>query len=251
MGGGSPVRPAIGPATTRLAWTAFAALALVGIVAAAGRAVFAADAGVRLEPVRDALLGALGRPDPLAVRRAADVAAFDAPFAAHPVLARIHVVAGGLFFLLAPLQLIGSLRARRPAVHRWNGRLLIVASLAMTGTAFYFGLRLPFAGAGEAVLIALIGSWFLVAGWRGVAAIKRGEVALHREWMLRAAAVPVGVSVIRVIGAVLDVALVRVGPDPRVLFQAALWSGWAISLAAAEWWVRGTRAPVAGQGASG
>lgn len=75
-----------------------------------------------------------------------------------------------------------------------------------------------------------------------VVAIRRGQVARHREWMIRAFAVALGISTVRVVGTVFDVALTPAGVPPPEVFVLSLWTGWTLTLAAAEAWIRYTRA---------
>lgn len=228
-------------AMTRLVWTSLITLALIGVVSVVGRLAFPADAAARIEPFRAWVLALFAQYDPIAGERAGTIAAFDGSFGAHRVAAALHVASGGLVVLLVPLQLWRGLRTRHPAVHRWLGRVTLGASLPMTMTALYFGLLFPFAGLIEAVGMALGCSWFVLASTRAVLAIRRRDVGTHREWMLRAMAVPLGVSTMRIIGPALELTLVERGLGPRVLFQLTIWIGWAVTLSAAEVWIRTTR----------
>jgi uncharacterized membrane protein len=215
---------------------AFAALVTLGIVSVLLRLMFPADAGARLEPLREWLAGSAGT----SAERAAEVAQFDAHFSAHRRLTGLHIIPGGLFLALVPLQLSRTLRARFAKVHRWNGRFLIALGVTSALIGLYFGVVIPFAGVGESVAIAAVTVWFFATLIRAYAAIRRGDVAVHRAWMLRAIAVPIGVSVVRVAGALADVALTPVGYSARTVFVVALWTGWAATIAVTEWWVRQT-----------
>lgn len=225
----------------RLLWGSVLLLSGIGVAAAAGRSLFSADLTTRLDPVRTSLLAWLGRTDPLAHERAEELARFDRPFAAHPHLTLLHVVPGGLFLALAPLQFSSRIRSRHLRLHRWSGRGLLLAGVASVAPAFYFGLLMPFGGAVEAIAIALFGALFVASLARAFVAIRRRQVELHREWMIRAFAVAVAISSIRVIGAALDIALVTAGVPPRVGFVIALWTGWIVTVGAAELWIRRTR----------
>jgi len=105
----------------------------------------------------------------------------------------------------------------------------------------FFGLLIPYAGAPEAFVIALFGGLFLLALVRAVRAIRRGDVARHREWMIRAYAVAIGIASTRVVGAALDIALSPAGVGPRPLFVLAIAAGWAATVGAAELWIARTR----------
>lgn len=226
---------------TRAARTALVALVLIGVGAVVGRAAFPADLAARLEPVRLALLQTFGLADPLMAERADAVSRFDSRFALHPVATAVHIVSGGLFLVLVPLQLWRRFRTRRRTAHRVIGRVTLGAGCAMVVTALYFGLLMPFAGTAEAITMTLVSAWYAFATMRAVLAIRNGDVPGHREWMLRAISVPLGVSVIRIAGLVLELALVERGLGPELLFQLAIWSGWLSSIGAVEVWIRTTR----------
>jgi uncharacterized membrane protein len=225
----------------RLLWSVLPLLVLVGVFAAAARAVLVADLGQRMEPVRNALLAALEITDPHAAARPAEAARFDGSFAAHPVLARLHVVLGAVFLLLAPLQFAARVRARHLTLHRWSGRALLVAALVSTVSSLYFGLVIPFAGPAESVAIALFAALFLFALGRAYHAIRRRDVARHREWMIRAFAVAIGISTVRLVSLPLDPVLTAAGFTAAGVFLVSIWTGWLLTVAVAEAWIRHTR----------
>jgi uncharacterized membrane protein len=217
---------------------ALIALAALGVLSVSLRLMYPGAAASRLEPLRQWLLGAS---EPTA-DRVAEVAQFDGHFLAHRGLTALHIVPGGLFLLLLPVQLSRTIRERFAILHRWNGRLLIILSIIAAAVGLYLGTVMPFAGIGESVVIVAVGAWFFVALGRAYTAIRRSDVAAHRKWVLRAIAVPVGVSVVRLVGAVSDLTLTPAGYSARAVFVVALWIGWAATLAATEWWIRRTGA---------
>ena len=222
-------------------WCGVVLLAVVGVAAAMGRGAFLSDWGSRTESVRQQLLHWMHRTDPAGLDRAAEAARFDSRFAAHPVVTLLHVVPGAIFLILAPLQLSSLIRSRRIGFHRWSGRALLFAGFAAGSTGLYFGLLMPYGGPREAGIILLVGGLFLVALSRAFVAIRKRREARHREWMIRAFAVAIGVSTVRIVAAVFDLALTPAGFRPADLFVLSLWTGWAITLGAAEVWIRRTR----------
>jgi uncharacterized membrane protein YozB (DUF420 family) len=87
----------------------------------------------------------------------------------------------------------------------------------------------------EAVATALFGCWFLACLLLAIRAIRRGEVSIHRRWMIRAFAVGLGVGTIRIwIGLFLGTGLL----DFHDSFAAAFWIGLSLHLLAAELWIR-------------
>ena len=100
-------------------------------------------------------------------------------FGAHALLAGVIAFGGAL-------QLVPRLRARWPALHRWNGRVFMVTAIGVSLTGFYMvwvrhattGLLGSFATSLNGALI--VGSAILA--WR--AAVAR-DLAGHRRWALR------------------------------------------------------------------
>jgi hypothetical protein len=121
--------------------------------------------------------------------------------------------------------------------------MLVAAAVVSVSSGLFFGLLMPFGGAAEVVAIALFGGLFLAALGRAVVAIRTGKVALHREWMIRAFAVAIGISTVRVFGAGLDLLLTPAGVRPDRVFVLSVWAGWVATLAAAELWIGRTRPP--------
>ncbi len=99
------------------------------------------------------------------------------PFLAAPVHIQIHAAAAVLAIGLGPLAI---LRRRRDRLHKiagytWVAAMLVTALSAFTITSF--GVVGPFS---PIHLLAVLALWSL---WRGMAAILRGDVRLHRTVM--------------------------------------------------------------------
>ncbi len=96
----------------------------------------------------------------------------------------LHVFFAGLVLVLSPLQFAARLRNRVPRLHRVTGRI-VLGSIAIAGVA---GLVIaPFNRAG---LVGTAGFGLLAVLWLTFAAtafraIRRGDVAAHRRWMVR------------------------------------------------------------------
>ena len=162
---------------------------------------------------------------------------FEARYVAHPWLAYLHMTPGVLYLLGAPLQLSERFRTKHYTAHRRLGRVLVTAALVSVSLALIFGLWFPWGGTPEAIATAVFGCWFLACLLLAVRAIRRGEVSIHRRWMIRAFAVGIGVGTIRIwIGLLLATGLL----DFHDTFAAAFWIGLSLNVLAAEWWVRTT-----------
>lgn len=228
-------------ALTRGLWAVVAVLVAIGVAAAIGRAVFPADALTQGDWIRQWSFEALGRTDPFASDRPGELARVDGRFAAHPFLIVLHVVTGAIFLLMAPLQFSRRMRANHLEIHRWSGRILLPVLSISVAAGMYFGLVIPYAGVGEALAIATFGGVFFFSACRGYLAIRRRQVARHREWMIRMFASAVAISSVRLTGAVVDLTLTPSGYLPTELFVVSLWVGWLVTLGGAEMWIRYTR----------
>lgn len=227
-----------------------AVLAAIGVAAGLERAVLAtasldrsAEGLARSAAADSALYGILisanlAVPAPGTPRRAelaADFARMQAKFAAHPWVTLLHVVPGTLFMLLAPLQLVARIRNRWRAFHRWSGRLLLVMGVPVGLSALYFAWFARHAAAGEAPVITLFVAVFLLSGARAWRAIRRGDVASHREWMIRFLAGGLAISTVRLVAGPFSL---LTSVDLRTAAVLAMSAGWLITLGVAEWWIR-------------
>jgi uncharacterized membrane protein len=149
-----------------------------------------------------------------------------------------HVVTGALFLVAGLLQFSARIRARRPRLHRLSGWALVTLGSVIGTTGVWMGVVDPFS-TGERIPAVLIGVVFLVAPSRAIAAIRRGDVARHREWMIRFYAVGLSIVTIRLLGAptLWLLAPITVGDALTVTF----WAGWLLTQLVAELWIRWTR----------
>ena len=108
----------------------------------------------------------------------------------------IHMFAGGLALIIGPFQFLTSLRQRRPAVHRWLGRLYLLSILFGALSAFLIAPGMISGLVGEFGLILLAILW-LWTGWNAYRNIRAGKKAIHREWMIRNYALTFGAVTLR------------------------------------------------------
>jgi hypothetical protein len=93
---------------------------------------------------------------------------------------------GALVTLLAPLQLVSSLRDRWPTVHRAGGYLLVIAAMLTAGGGLvYIAVRGTIGGALMDVGFSLYGACLIVVAVMTVYHARRRERQLHRQWALR------------------------------------------------------------------
>lgn len=223
----------------RLRWAGVLLLVALGIQASVGRALIIAG---HSSTFTDA---------PLMVARwlfpphAAEFQAMEQHFARTAPSTLIHVVAGGLFLAFGLLQFSARMRARRPRVHRWSGRALVVVAAIAGATGIWKGVVEPFSTT-ERLPTAALGLMFLVAPIIGLIAIRRGDVARHREWMIRFYAGALSIVAVRL----LSPAIVWLSdPAPiQGVVGTTFWAGWIVTQAAAELWIRRDALGRAGHG---
>ena len=165
-------------------------------------------------------------------------AALDTGFARHTVLTVIHILPGGLFLTLASLQFVPSIRQKHLQVHRWMGRVLVVCGLIIGVSALVMSFKMNIGGPNQTAATTLFAIVFLICLIKGYLHIRRKEVERHREWMIRAYGVGLGVATTRpIVG--MFFAFRRL--TPHEFFGIAFWLGFTITFLAAEVWVDYTR----------
>ena len=217
---GTVLRPAL--------WCGVAILAAIGIAAAVGRAVSVAHGGLAYDQIRQWV----------PAETVQETYEFDRWFAAYPVLTLLHVVPGGIFLILAPFQFSSRIRTRHLRFHRRAGRVIMLAALTTGLSGLLLGAMFPYGGPVAASAVFVSGALFLVAVIRAFVAIRRHDVASHREWMIRMFSIGIGISTIRVVGLAL---FVITGARFQEMAGLSFWIGWVLTFGAAELWIRHTR----------
>ncbi len=93
-------------------------------------------------------------------------------------------------------------------------------------------------GANERAAILLFDAAFLFSLTKAIWHIRRREVVQHREWMLRAFGIGLGVATTRPIVGAFFVARTLA---PQEFFGIAFWLGFSVTAIAAEVWINVTR----------
>jgi uncharacterized membrane protein len=168
-------------------------------------------------------------------------AGFDSGFARHSLLTMVHIVPALLFVVLGPLQFVRTLRVRWPRLHHWIGRIALVSGLIIGATALVMSPQMAIGGVNETAATMLFASLFLFALFKGFVAIRRGKVAVHREWMIRAFAIGLAVAFVRPIVGVFFATSRLTHLTPHDFFGTAFWLGFTIQTIAAETWINHTR----------
>jgi uncharacterized membrane protein YozB (DUF420 family) len=94
---------------------------------------------------------------------------------------------------------------------------------------------------GKSAATALFGCLFLIALIQAFACIRRGDVACHREWMIRAFALGLAVATIRPIVGAFFATRALTNLTVQEFFGIAFWLGFTLHMIAAEIWINYTR----------
>lgn len=141
------------------------------------------------------------------------------------------------------VQFVTTFRAWRLNRHRRLGYVVLTSGLVTGVTALAMTTRMAIGGATERAASTLFGLLFLVALVRAFTCIRRRDVALHREWMIRALSLGLAVATVRpIVGAFFATQRFK-GLTPPEFFGIAFWLGFTMHLIAAEAWINHTRAP--------
>lgn len=168
------------------------------------------------------------------------VGKFEVRYVEHPWVAIAHIVPGLLFVTLAPLQFVARIRQRHIRLHRALGRMLIGCAALSGVFALAAAFRFPaFGGVSTQSATVFFGVILLFSLGKALHHIRRREVSRHREWMIRAFALALGVAGIRIIIGLFQ-ALTDLGFEQ--VFGTAFWMAFSINLVIAEVWINVTRA---------
>lgn len=104
-----------------------------------------------------------------------------------------HFLTGGILLLLGPVQLIGTVRRALPALHRWLGRLYVLAAaLAGAGGLGFIAANGTIGGPLMDVGFGLYGALMILAAERTFTHARARRTERHRAWAIRLFALTVG-----------------------------------------------------------
>ena len=142
----------------------------------------------------------------------------------------MHLAGGALAMLLGALQFIAHLRNRWPRVHRWTGRLYLLAMLiGITGASGLVATS-P-APAAIRIAFAATGIAWVTTAVVGFVAIRRKCMDVHPRWMIRNYLVTLAPATFRL---ALLLPGVMALASPIVMIPVLLWLSWMLPLLAYE-----------------
>lgn len=159
---------------------------------------------------------------------------FHRSFASAGLSVPLHFHAAGLALLLAPLQLVGAIRQRWPALHRLVGWLYVLAVLLAGVAGLMLAPRAQGGWATGASFLLLALSWLTCTGLAVWHAVRR-KVEAHRRWMLRSIALTFAAVSLRVY---LGLGLALLQLKFLTAYLIAAWLCWTLNLLVVELWLR-------------
>jgi uncharacterized membrane protein len=144
-----------------------------------------------------------------------------------------HTMGGALAVLIGPFQLITNLRTSWPRLHRWMGRIYLLAVLAGALGGLYFA-PMSTAGALGSVGFTTLALFWLYSGAQAYIAIRRGNVQVHRRWMLRNYALTFAAATLRIELPLLIIS----GVAFPAAYTLVAWISWVPNWLAVEAWLR-------------
>jgi uncharacterized membrane protein len=153
-----------------------------------------------------------------------------AAFEAHRAAVYVHIFASAVALALGPLQFSTRLRSTRLRLHRWLGRLYVGVGVLGGGVAGLSMAFHAFGGLASRLGFACLALAWLYTGYRAYRAIRGGNVAAHRRWMVRNFALTFAAVTLRI----WQPASVVAGIPFELAYPVIAWLCWLPNLLVAE-----------------
>lgn len=161
-----------------------------------------------------------------------------ASFLARPWGIGTHALFGPLALSIGPFQFLAGSFARRPTLHRRLGWLYMLGAYG-TGLSGLYMSWYAYTGTVATVGFAGMALALLVTTTLGLAAIRRGDVARHRVWMVHSFALIFAAVTFRLWAPLLSIAL----GGFETAYPWIAWISWLPNLVWARWYVARKPAP--------
>ncbi|GAA4713375.1 putative membrane protein (DUF2306) [Promicromonospora umidemergens] len=155
-----------------------------------------------------------------------------------------HIFTGSVLLAAAVLQLWPWLRANHPRIHRWSGRVYVVAAV-LTGIGALVTAQFPSEGPSQRIANSLLAVLLVTFTLLGFRAVRQRRFTDHRAWMVRSTALAFSIVANRFWGVLLVVTFAPsfdgdMASSPEALSAAAAsaWVSWVVNLLFAEWWLQ-------------
>lgn len=156
----------------------------------------------------------------------------DLHYVKHVLMISLHIVPGCIFLVLGPLQFISVIRARWPKFHRWSGRVFVLSGLVTAVTAITINMVFPpVGGLFKSIAVTIFSIAQIVTLLVALRAILHRDIATHRAWMIRAFAIGLSVSTMRIF---FIPAYFLYGIPNDFTIALGMWVGFLVNIVAAE-----------------
>jgi uncharacterized membrane protein len=162
---------------------------------------------------------------------------FRETFAAHLPVFLLHVLGGTVALVLGPWQFWTRLRDRRLTLHRWLGRVYLLAILG-GGAAGLYMAAVAFGGLPTRIGFAGLAVMWLATGVMAYRRVRRGDYEAHREWMIRNYALTFAAVTLRLWLPL----LMLLGFSFVTAYTTVAWLSWVPNLIAVELYIVGRKA---------
>ncbi|MCB1672471.1 MAG: DUF2306 domain-containing protein [Pseudomonadales bacterium] len=153
-----------------------------------------------------------------------------AMFETSPAGALAHFLGGAVVIIAGALQFNSGIRSRYATLHRWLGRLYVTGILIGGSAGFYMALH------SSGGIVAHYGFALLAVCWLGTTAvaylqIRRGNVQVHRAWMIRSYSLTLAAVTLRIY---IPLFLIAGFPFEEA-YPVIAWLCWVPNILVAEW----------------
>ena len=156
----------------------------------------------------------------------------NAHYVKHALLISLHIIPGLLFLLLGPLQFVAAIRARWHKIHRISGRVFIASGFMMAVSAIAINIMFPpFGGLFKSIAVYVFSVAQIVTLTVALRAILRRDITRHRAWMIRAFAIGLAISTMRIF---FIPAYLLYGVPSDFTVGLGMWIGFLVNIAVAE-----------------
>lgn len=151
----------------------------------------------------------------------------------HIVAFSLHVTASPIALICGSFQFFPKLRAQRPVLHRWTGRVYGVAIVIAGLSGIVIALNAA-GGMSPAVGFTLLSILWITITANAIRLAMAGRIAEHRRWMLRSFALTFAAVTLR-----LYIPMFMLGGMDYTAASIYLaWICWVPNLVFMEWWLR-------------
>ena len=154
-------------------------------------------------------------------------------YLAHQTGIMLHILGGVVALAVGPFQFLTRLRVRFPQIHRWLGRIYLLAVL-LGGVAGLYMATFAYAGFITSLGFATLAVLWLSSGFMAYRTIRAGNTVPHRSWMIRNFALTFAAVTLR-----LEMGLLQMAFGSEAGYQMVAWLCWIPNLIVAEAIIRG------------